>query len=312
MFADVTSANVVGYQKAAVPESGYNFYTRTFKTVDGSAFYLSDLKPGANILDSTLSFLDSTTGGQRAFKPNEDGAMIECDPSEVDEGIAVYGDFKYLSQESVDQAILEGALPAGSKAGWYYQDFTWTFDGGIHPIVDFEVPYGEGFYINGADFGGTTIDFDGTVNDKDQPLTIDNGYVFVGNCMPAPTTLQSLSGEGFLDSTIAFLNPATGGQRAYKPNEDGAMIECEPEEVDAGAAVYGDFKYLDEDAIAIAIADDQLPDGSEPGWYYQDFTWTFDGGMHPVVDFNIAAGEGFYVLGADFGGCTLKIPTPLK
>ena len=179
MFADVTSANIVGYQNAGFKDQGYNCSIATFETVSGETLTLGDIKP-EGMEDSYLVFL--TPGG----------AVAKVDFL----GKKVQAMYYYVIDEDGD---FDGD-------GWYLANDDEDL---LHNQNNVEIPYGTGFFVYRSGFEkDAKLTSAGAV--KLQPTTIDfkdQGYNTKGNCLPKAIKLGDLVPDGMEDSYITFLTP---------------------------------------------------------------------------------------------------------
>ena len=282
MFGDVASANVVGYQNAPAHEGDFNFMTMTFDKVGGgSTIKLSDLKVGENFIYSYVSFFNPATGGDRKFKYDENGVCVQDNNGDF------FGKFTWWTKDDLAGVGITG------EDGWYSEDDMFT----PHPVQDFEIAFGEGFYVRGQDDGDANLLHSGEVIGEAQPLEVAEGdFNFRGNCTPTPINLSDLGGgDNFIYSYVSFFNPTTGGDRKFKYDENGVCIQ------DDNGDFFGKFTWwTSEDLSGVGIT-------GEDGWYSEDDMFT----PHPVQDFEINPGEGLYVRGQDDGSAYLMVPSPL-
>ena len=134
MFADVTSANVVGYQNVDSFEGGYNYFVSTFDNISGETPTLGDIKVDEDSYSaSILSFLEA------------DGSTKIFDIDGVGE---VEGFFTYFTAFDLARAGVVG------DPGWYYDAGKSV---GIFPMNSIEIPAGSVFYLDGLEETFVTI-----------------------------------------------------------------------------------------------------------------------------------------------------------
>ena len=163
--ADISSANVVGYQDKAAAKEGWNLICGTFEKVDGTAMTIADAKPNAAfswMYGDNIQFLDDG-GGTRQ---RDDGYP------------AVYGYF----------TTTDGA-PAD---GWYQNDQA-TMMGVFAEPEDEDFSYGAGVVAQTFDKTAGFM-FSGAVH-KGAPTIIaaKEGWNIIGNPTPCDLTLTDVT-----------------------------------------------------------------------------------------------------------------------
>ena len=227
--ADVTSANVVGYQNHALTPL-YNFSVSTFERVDGSAAKLGDIKCNENVSLSGTDF--------QLLDDNGATATIKVDG--LGDVLAI---FWYVPAD-----IAEGA---GIDPGWYLM-----YDDEVqpdYPMNDFELPFGQGYLMNCGDNDAAVI-YSGAVRATDFPRELTPLYNFLGNCSPVDLTLGdfvcnenvSLSGT---DLQILDDNGATDTIEVEGLGEVLAIFWYVPADIAEGAGIDPGWYLMYDDEV---------------------------------------------------------------
>ena len=146
-LADVTSANVVGYQNKAYPvNGGSTIALSTFQKVDGSKITLKDIKvEGGTYTDNIAQFLTKMGSTDKFTYSDKDYAAItEYYGDEVPQTVAKK--LFYINEaDSVDMEC---------TPGWY---MTADYDCIVNVSTQFTVKSGEGFFYQPANAGAAKL-----------------------------------------------------------------------------------------------------------------------------------------------------------
>lgn len=187
-FADITSANVVGYQKITMKGNGYTWVGATIKAMDNT---LEEQRVGDFKVPTDLGFIGYDSVFFETY--NDDGTA----------------DKKYYF---VDEGFLDGYFTETlEKPGWYDAEY---YDGGMYEFrnedyaADDILPFGKGAIITSFEVD-TDITFSGEVLGESKTFTlVGNGYTWASNCSPVPVALKDLAvptDSGFIGYDSVFL-----------------------------------------------------------------------------------------------------------
>ncbi len=222
-MADVTSANIVGYQNAGFKNAQYNICAASMLPVgmQKANMKLKDLVPNENFIQSSIMFL--TPGGATP--------RVDFKSKKVPQ--------KYVWWTEDDEPE--------DGAGWYlYDDDDAEINQGELPI-----PFGTGFlvYRNGAETEANLV-YAGEV--QQEPITLNfpnTQYNILGNCSPVDLSLADITpNEKFVQSSIMFLTPGGATPRVdfkSKKVPQKYVWWTEDDEPEDGA---GWYLYDDDDA----------------------------------------------------------------
>ena len=281
--ADVTSANVVGYQNVAVPESGsFAGIAPTFCPVtDGvtGTIKLGEIKPVNFQSATSLMLVNPSNGGTRSL------TFEDVEPFGWD---ADY--FAYMSEEAgFDGTVIDAQFfytEGDGGEGWYLMNDGWT----SYNMNDWAISYGEGFIVNSAD-DDASLQFSGQVNQANYNFPVPPSGTFgsIANPCPVAKTLADFVPVDFQSATsLMLVNPSNGGTRSL------TFEDVEPFGWDADY-----FAYMSEEAgFDGTVIDAQFyyteGDGGE-GWYLMNDGWN----SYIMNDWVVGAGETLIVNSAD-------------
>ena len=261
---------------------------------------LGDISVNEDFFQSILQF-SSKTGATKKFNLPGEGGTVDgqfqywADDAMYDimdpdgDGVEIYG---YSFPDNI------------APGGWY----VWGDDGKAYCMNDEEVPFGNGFMIDGVDTEGNPgICFSGEVAKEDVKLPLEKGYfTWGGNCMPVNYTLGDLTvNEDYFQSILQFSSKSGATKKFVLPGE--------------GGTVDGQFQYwsaeamydiMDPDGDGVEIYGYSFPDNIAPGGWY---VWGDDGMAYCMNAEPLAAGAGFCIDGVDTeGDPRVIIPAPLS
>ena len=261
MFADVTSANIVGYQNKEIPTDAWSAHCATFQKIDKTQMKLGDIKANDVFYLSSLQLVDEngTTKKVRSevFGDPADDYMVD--------GIFYWYPEEYLVGDMTEE-------------GWYLYESEEKFECMNH----IDLSFGEGFCIYGQD-DGAEVRFAGQVASADD-LTfevVNEIWNSFGNCTPVDITLgQVKANDVFYMSSLQLVN------------DEGTTLKVRSE-------VFGDpaDDYLVDGIFYWYPQEYLVGDMTEEGWYLFESEEKFDCMNH----IQIGAGEGFVVYGQDDG-----------
>ena len=166
-LADVTSANVVGYQNKVINKQGFNYVGGTFERVDGETLSLADVSKNDQFTcdnPDLLFFLDDG-GGTRVRK---DGYLAQ---------------YSYFTKADYD-------APAD---GWYVYDAIANDGTWLAPEEEDDFSYGAGAVVTTINKEAALI-FSGAVHKGAPTIIISKiGFNFVGNPTPCDLTLSDVT-----------------------------------------------------------------------------------------------------------------------
>ena len=223
-MADVTSANIVGYQNAEFKNAQYNMCAASILPVgmQKANMKLKDLVPNEDFSLSSIMF--ATPGGATP--------RVDFKGKQVPQ--------KYVWWTEDDE-------PEAGTAGWYLYD---DDDGEINQ-GELPLPFGTGFFVyrHAAETTANLV-YSGEVQQEPITLNFPNSqYNMVGNCSPVNLTLADITpNEEFSLSSIMF---ATPGGATPRVDFKGKQVPqkyvwwTEDDEPEAGSA--GWYLYDDDD-----------------------------------------------------------------
>ena len=277
VLADVTSANVVGYQKTAYAVNGGSTVgVSTFAKVDGSAITLKDLKViGGTMSQNLLQFLENDGRTKKYTYTDEQWAEIDDYYSgEVDRTVSAV--FFYVGQTEAEKFHL--------TPGWYAQD-DYDCVVNLSEIEDFDVSFGNGFFFqpNNAQaqlqFSGEVVKGDSTLD-----IPVNGGSSLTGNCSPVDFDLGhfSVAGGTMSQNLLQFLENDARTQKYTYTDEQWAEID--------------DYYSGEVDRTVSAVLFYLGPTEAAkfhltPGWYAQD---DYDCVVNLSTCFTVKSGEGFF------------------
>ena len=221
VFADVTSANVVGYQLKELN--------------DGKKSYICQ----------TLKNLNTVVGQQTLgdWVPNDDFELDDDSMYLWDEDGNIEGHYTFVRKIDVDGEV----VPAGTQVGWYdfaAVDDDWDFSNCLNSKV---VPFGTMAMVltgNGGKMG-----FSGEVRNEDTIIVLNDGKkTYIGNCSPVDITLGQIqpSDEFELDDDSIYFWDENGNVEGHYTYV--RQIDVDGEVVPAGTQVgWYDFAAVDDD-----------------------------------------------------------------
>ena len=168
MFADVTSANVVGYQNKGLNPLKKAYICQTMQTI------------GKTVAKQTLADWSVSPD----FEFDNDFIMFWTEDGDM------AGKYTYVPQEIIDDPEME--IPAGTKPGWFdfaAVDIDWDFSANLNNT---EVPMGTMAMVFTAN-NDATVNFAGEVRNDVTPLTlVPLKKTYIGNCSPVDITLGDI------------------------------------------------------------------------------------------------------------------------
>ena len=289
VFAEIQSANVVGYQKTAYTvNGGSTVCVGTFAKVDGSVVTLADLAvQGGNYGQNSLQFLKSNgstakfdyTDTEYAILTEFYGQMGETPPAQNN----ISAMLKYVNAKEAEEEALQGA-------GWY------AVADGLNAInlsnrTDFNVSFGNGFFFKPS-IAAAQLQYSGEVvqGDSTLDLPVNGGSSLSGNCSPVDFDLGyfSVAGGNYGQNSLQFLKSNgstakfdyTDEQYAILTEFYGQMGETPPPQTNISAMLkYVNAKEAEEEALQGA------------GWY------AVADGLNAInlsTSFTVKSGEGFF------------------
>ena len=178
LFADVTSANIVGYSNVAAEKVGLNMMAQAFDAIANEGFNLANIKP---VVDTELE--EMYTGGVVIMTLTDGGST----------------DKTYIWTLAEDAAD-------GNGEGWFD-------DQGVR-IVDEEFLPGEGFLV-GTDFETSKLTTAGQVAGQDTVFSLITGLNCCGNTMSASFNLGAIEAGVGVDEDGNMLMVNDDGDELY-------------------------------------------------------------------------------------------------
>ena len=288
--ADVTSANVVGYQTMKggnnagdIKIGEKNTMCPTFLTVGKEQVRLGDIQ-----------YKNFSTGTSPLQLLNAYGATAKVTPELIgaeafDAFPTAYAEFINVTEEDADEYDL--------PAGWYLPD-DWEGDG-AYPMNDVLLKKGQGFVIQAND-ANLEVTYAGQVEAGEEfeiALAFNVGEKNVlGNITPVDLVLGD----------VVYKNFSTGTSPLQFLNAYGATAKVTEEMIGAEAFAAFPTAYAEFINVTEEDADEyDLP----AGWYLPD-DWEGDG-AYPMNGVNLPAGQAFVVQVND-AELIITIPSALK
>ena len=170
MFADVTSANVVGYANSSLTD-GTNVTTPMFYKVGGGAVDVQDIIPSDNAPDG------GNVSSQLSFQILDKDALI-------------VGNLTYYWHNRDVQ--LPFPLPSYTLKGWYTKATPTSATDGKAVLT---INPGEAVYLK-CPIEGVTLGYSGEVKTSELNISVNNGRTLVGNPFPVNYSIQNITPIG--------------------------------------------------------------------------------------------------------------------